>query len=110
MNRRPNYLFGEWDPHQISNKGYFQRFVLRQVTLDALLDRVDAEKDHPREELLYEAASVLAAVILMASGTSGAGPEVYDSTVTLMTLLPIIAQYRDEFYQELFKRWQETTV
>ena len=37
INKRPNVLFGEWDPHTIDNRGYFRRFVLRQMTLDTLL-------------------------------------------------------------------------
>src|SRR4051812_3779341 len=37
VNRRPNYLFGEWDPHLIDNKGHYRRFVVRQAVLDALL-------------------------------------------------------------------------
>ena len=40
VNRRPNYLFGEWDPHLIDNKGHYRRFVVRQAVLDALLARI----------------------------------------------------------------------
>ncbi|QGJ70293.1 Hypothetical protein PBC10988_19880 [Planctomycetales bacterium 10988] len=100
VNRRPNYQFGEWDPHHINKKGHFTRFVLRQVTLDALLDRVEncEEEDLATEELILEAGTVLAGVILMASGISGNRPEHYDSSVTLATLLPVIAGYRDRFY------------
>ena len=36
-NKRPNYHFGQWDPHKIDNKGRFRRFVVQQVTLDALM-------------------------------------------------------------------------
>jgi hypothetical protein len=96
--KRPNYRFGEWDPHQIDNKGFFRRFVVRQCVLDGLLDRVQNTKDIPREELLKEAATVLAGTILMASGISGAGPESYDSSVSLATLMPLIARYRDDYY------------
>jgi hypothetical protein len=39
VNQRPNYQFGEWDPHCIDNAGNYRRFVVRQVTLDALLER-----------------------------------------------------------------------
>jgi hypothetical protein len=99
--RRPNYQFGEWDPHQITNQGNYSRFVVRQVTLDAILARVTSTDGIPHDELIFEAAGVLAGTILMASGISGHGPGVYDSTVTLMTLLPMIAQYRDEFYEQL---------
>ena len=28
-NKRTNYLFGEWDPHQIDLKGRYRRFVVR---------------------------------------------------------------------------------
>src|SRR5207248_10213259 len=37
VNRRPNYVFGEWDPHHIDNQGRYRRYVARQVTIDALL-------------------------------------------------------------------------
>jgi hypothetical protein len=98
--RRPNYIFGEWDPDLIDNQGYYRRFVLRQVVLDALLDRVAAGGEEKADaDLLFEAAVVLAATILMASGIRGSGPEAYDSTTTLSTLMPRIARYRDEFYR-----------
>ena len=54
-----------------------------------------------RDELLFEAAAVLAGTILMASGTTGSGPGCHGSDVTLSTLLPHIAAYRDQFYEEL---------
>ena len=41
VNRRPNYVFGEWDPHHLDNQGRYRRYVARQITLDALLDRVE---------------------------------------------------------------------
>ena len=44
VNRRPNYHFGQWDDRQVSGSGYYTRFVIRQVTMDALLGRVT---DHP---------------------------------------------------------------
>jgi hypothetical protein len=40
VNHRPNYQFGEWDPHAIDNAGNYRRFVVRQVVLDALMERV----------------------------------------------------------------------
>ncbi len=98
VNRRPNYHFGMWDPHQISNSGYYTRFVLQQITLDALLSRCQSNTSD--EDTYQEAATVLAGTILMASGTSGDGPGRHDSAVTLSTLLPLIAAYRDDFYQE----------
>lgn len=100
VNRRPNHHFGQWDPHQISNSGYYTRFVLQQITLDALLSRCEQADDVHVEDHYLEAATVLAGTILMASGTSGDGPGRHDSTVTLSTLLPHIAQYRDDFYRE----------
>jgi hypothetical protein len=96
--RRPNYRFGEWDPHLIDQHGFYRRLVVRQLVLDGLLERID-RKERPREELLLEAANVLAATLLMASGITGAGPDTHDSSVTLATLMPRIARYRDAFYQ-----------
>ncbi|MAT71961.1 MAG: hypothetical protein CMJ58_20855 [Planctomycetaceae bacterium] len=99
-NRRPNYHFGMWDPFQISESGYYTRFVLQQVTLDALLKRCDGEGP----DRLEEAAAVLAGTVLMASGTSGDGPGRHDSETTLSTLLPHIAAYRDDFYQSQLEK------
>lgn len=101
VNKRPNYQFGQWDPHQIDGQGNYRRFVLQQVTLDALMDRVESPGDRPREEMLFEAAAVLAGTMLMASCTSGRGPETHDSSVTLATLVPRIAALRDQFYEQL---------
>jgi len=103
-NKRPNYHFGQWDPQHLDNQGRYRRFVLQQVTLEALWQRVETVQDLPREELLFEAAAVLAGTILMASGTCGSSPEAHDSTTTLGTLLPHIAAYRDAFYKQLFAR------
>ena len=106
VNRRPNYHFGQWDPRHISGTGYYTRFVLQQVSLDALLTLCQTKQDSglAPEECCYEAAAVLAGTILMASGTSGDGPGRHDSTVTLSTLLPHIASYRDDFYAQLLSR------
>ena len=82
-NKRPNYHFGQWDPHLIDNSGRYRRFVVQQVTLDALMRRLTDTTDIPYDELLLEAASVLAGTILMASGISGEGPAAFDSSVTL---------------------------
>lgn len=106
VNKRPNYHFGQWDPHHIDNRGFYRRFVLQQVTLDSLLARAGSLPHRDEEELLWEAAAVLAGTILMASGTSGHGPACHDSSVTLGTLLPHIAAYRDEFYEQLLERVQ----
>ena len=37
----------------------------------------------------------------MASAISGSGPQTYDSSVSLTSLLPIVARQRDNFYQRL---------
>src|SRR5690606_34230945 len=81
VNKRPNYHFGQWDPHSIDQHGRYNRFVIQEVTLDALMSRLDESNTSSWEELEVEAAAVLAGTILMASGTSGSGPGVYDSTV-----------------------------
>jgi hypothetical protein len=108
--KRPNHHFGQWDLHRIDNRGFYRRFVLQQVTLDAMLSRVNSptngngtckEPSPSRDELLFEAAAVLAGTILMASGTTGNGPGCHSSDVTLSNLLPQIAAYRDQFYEQL---------
>ncbi len=104
VHRRPNYHFGTWDPHVIDNRGYYRRFVLQQVTVDALLARVNETRGLSRKELLFEAAAVLAGTMLMGSGVSGDRPEAHDSSTSLATLLPHIAAYRDEFYDQLMSR------
>jgi hypothetical protein len=101
--KRPNYCFGEWDPHHIDNQGRYRRFVLRQLTLDALLDRIARPGDRQGDELLFEAAAVLSGTMLMAAGVSGAGPETHDSSITLSKLVPRIARYREAFYSRLFQ-------
>jgi len=101
MNKRTNYMFGEWDPHHIDSKGRYDRFVIRSIIVDALLSWMDQTQDLPREEVLFEAAAVLCGTILMASTISGAGPNAYDSTVSLGMLLPRVARQRDAFYSRL---------
>ncbi|MEM1303748.1 MAG: hypothetical protein AAGG46_02570, partial [Planctomycetota bacterium] len=104
VNKRPNYHFGQWDPNHIDQRGFYRRFVLQPVALNALMRRVDGESQPgtpQRGELLFEAAAVLAGTMLMASGTSGDSPTRHDSDVTLSTLLPHIARYRDRFYEQL---------
>ena len=59
-NRRPNYHFGQWDPHHIDNRGNYRRYVIQQVTLDALVSRISTETDLPEDELRWEAGAVLA--------------------------------------------------
>ncbi|MCZ6644147.1 MAG: hypothetical protein O7F71_21440, partial [Gammaproteobacteria bacterium] len=107
-NKRPNHHFGQWDLHHIDNKGFYRRFVVQQVTADALLRRVEETNDFSQDELLVEAAAVLAGTILMSSGISGHGPETHDSTVSLSSLLVKIAAYRDAFYEQLLNRLDGT--
>jgi hypothetical protein len=104
--KRPNYHFGQWDLDRVDNRGNYRRFVLQQITLDSLLERVTAldGKAGTRDELVFEAAAVLAGTILMASGTTGSGPGTHGSEVSLATLLPHIASYRDEFYRDLLAK------
>lgn len=102
-NRRPNYVFGEWDPHHLDEQGRFRRYVARQITLDALLDRVAHPGDLDPQEAMFEAAAVLAGTVLMAMGVSGASPTAHDSSATLATLMPRIARYRDAFYTHLLQ-------
>jgi hypothetical protein len=109
VHRRANYIFGQWDPDRVSKDGYYTRYVIREVTLTALLSRVeeDACEESPTEELLEEAASVLAGTLLMGSGISGWGPAAYTSDVTLKSLMEPIATYRDEFYHDRIERLPE---
>ena len=107
INKRPNHHFGQWDAHSVSNSGYFRRFIIHQVTLDALLGRVERKSGDDEElnrQFKFEASAVLACTMLMASGISGSAPDSFDSNTTLATLLPIIAGYRDQFYQELIEK------
>ncbi len=106
VNKRPNYQFGQWDPHQIDSRGRYRRFVLQEVSLDALVERTLTPGELPAEEVLFEAAAVLAGTILMASGISGRGPETHDSATTLAVLVPKIAAYRDAFYVRLLSSVQ----
>ncbi len=98
VNKRTNYLFGEWDPHQIDLKGRYRRFVIRRVIIDSLLDWQKKQKRVTSEEVLFDMSAVLCGTILMASAISGDGPECHDSNVTLSSLLPRVARQRDRFY------------
>lgn len=100
VNRRPNYHFGQWDDRKITADGYYCRFVVRGVTLDSLLSRLQDEPTLDGDEAITEAAIVLAGTILMASGVSGWGPGAYGSDVTLSSLMKPIASYRDAFYDD----------
>jgi hypothetical protein len=107
VNRRPNHHFGQWDEHSVDGKGHYRRFIVHQITLDAMLSRVDETPDLLQQELLFEASSVLACTMLMGSGISGRGPGAYDSNMTLAKLVPVIAGYRDEFYNDLIQKLPE---
>lgn len=100
-NKRTNYLFGEWDPHLIDLKGFYRRFVVREIILQSLLAWIADQRRTPMEERIFDASAVLAGTILMASSISGAGPETHDSSVTLTSLLPRVARQRDAFYERL---------
>ncbi|MFW6169288.1 MAG: hypothetical protein ACODAD_02280, partial [Planctomycetota bacterium] len=39
VSKRPNYHFGQWGPHSIDNGGRYRRFVVQEVTLQALMAR-----------------------------------------------------------------------
>lgn len=99
-NKRPNHHFGMWDPHAIDNSGRYCRYIIQQVTLDALLARL-RDTSAPLEELKFEAACVLAGTVLMSSAVCGGGPGAFASTMTLGHLLPPVAAMRDEFYRRL---------
>ena len=104
VNKRPNYHFGQWDPHRIDNRGRYRRFVLQEVTLEAIWHRTQEASSLSPAELLFEAGAVLAGTILMASAVSGSGPDAHDSSTTLSTLLPRIVRCREEFYSRLLKK------
>ena len=106
VNKRTNYVFGEWDPEEIDTKGFYRRFIVRRLILDSLLDWINAGKktadtSDTDPERLFDASAVLAGTILMASAISGSGPQTYDSSVSLTSLLPVVARQRDNFYQRL---------
>ncbi|QDT65388.1 hypothetical protein [Calycomorphotria hydatis] len=103
VNKRTNYPFGEWDPDEIDNSGYYRRFIIRKVILDALIAWLAGREsaDLSQEDRLFDAAGVLGGTILMASAISGSGPTAHDSTTSLTTLLPEVAQLRDQFYEWL---------
>jgi len=104
VNKRPNYHFGQWDPMMIDLDGNYRRFVIQQVSLDALVARVQQERDLSSEELTQEAAAVLAGTMLMAAGICGSAPNTYSSNTSLASLLNPIAEYRDAFYSQLLEQ------
>lgn len=113
VNKRTNYIFGEWDPHVIDNRGFYRRFVMRKMILDALLDWIEgaaagrpvgSAAKTPRKERLFDASAVLCGTVLMATAISGSGPGAHDSTVSLTALLPQVARQRDLFYAHLLQQ------
>jgi hypothetical protein len=108
-NRRPNHVFGEWDPHLIDNQGRFRRFVVRQDTLDGLLARVNVGDEAGRADRLFDATAVMVGTTLMASALCGRGPDAHDSTVSLASLVPQIARLRDRYYGRLLTTAGGTT-
>ena len=104
VSKRPNDVYGEWDPRQLDLSGYSRRFVVRQVILDAILQRVEKRGRLAYQEALFEGGAVLAGTMLMGSGVSGNPPDCHDSTVSLAALVQKIAAYRDDFYDRLLGR------
>ncbi len=102
VNQRPGYQFGEWDPDLIDQRGRYRRFVLRRMILEALREWMGRFDDR-HEDAEHEAAAVLAGTMLLASGISGSGPGAFSSEVSLSTLVPKVAAYRDEFYRYLLQ-------
>ena len=103
VNKRTNYMFGEWDPELIDSDGYYRRFVVRRIILDSMQSWLADPDGSVSDERLYDASAVLAGTILMASAISGSGPQTYDSDVSLTSLLPVVARQRDTFYQRLLE-------
>lgn len=103
-NKRPNYVFGQWDMGRLDVAGRCRRFVVQTITLDTMLEWANRNQKGARDEALFEAAAVLAGTMLMGSGVSGNRPDAHDSTVTLNTLVQRIAAYRDAFYDGLLER------
>lgn len=103
-NRRPNHVFGEWDPHHLDNQGRHRRFVVRQNTLDGLLTHVETANAVDRGERMFDAAAGMAGTMLMASALCGRSPNSHDSMTTLSSIVPQIARLRDRFYDHLLSR------
>lgn len=106
--RRLNYHFGSWDGLHITNKGFYDRFVLIESTLESIFSRVSESfsKEHKidRDELLFEASAVLGGTLLMGSAVCGWGPGARTSSDTFAVLLPKVAKIRDSFYQQLLEK------
>jgi hypothetical protein len=49
--KRPNYCFGEWDPHHLDHQGRHRRFIVRDVTLEGLWRRAEAQDQPAQRDL-----------------------------------------------------------
>ncbi len=100
-------LFGMWDPHVIDGRGFYRRFVVQTdaARIAARTGRGVAAADRARgtprrsgrRPRRHDAHG---------QRHHGQRTECHDSTVTLSTLLPIIAGYRDEYYRSVLDRMQ----
>lgn len=104
INRRPNHHFGQWDEDWIDSEGFYRRFIVHQVILEAIVARIQEQVDLDYQERLLEGSICLAGTILMGSGISGSGPASHDSNMTLQDLVVIISAYRDQFYVDALKQ------
>jgi len=105
INRRPNHHFGQWDEDWVDNEGFYRRFIVYEVILDAIIARIEQDRINlDYHELLREGSICLAGTILMGSGVTGAGPGAHDSNTTLQDLVVVISSYRDQFYFDALKR------
>lgn len=105
VNKRTNYTFGEWDPNLIDTKGFYSRFVIRKIILETLQYWIDtAAEEIGYEEALHDASAVLCGTMLMATSISGSGPDTHDSSISLTSLMPLVARQRDAYYKEIMNQ------
>lgn len=104
VNQRAGHYFGEWDPETLDREGRYTRFVIRPMIVDAILEWTRSEERNSTEDVLFRASTALAGTMLLAAGMGGEGPHAHDSGITLGVLVPKIAQARDRFYQDLFRK------
>jgi hypothetical protein len=45
VNKRTNYVFGEWDPDEIDTKGFYRRFIVRRLIIDSLIDWIHQDSN-----------------------------------------------------------------
>jgi hypothetical protein len=105
VNKRPNVLFGEWDPHTIDNAGHFRRFVLRQMTLDTLLTWVTPGEPGAADkgERLFERPRCSPAPSSWARASAGPGRTSTTRTSRSRSWCTASPATRDAFYQRLLK-------